>query len=322
LTIEVPHTKDRIIIELNKNRLSLESYGTGIHELIILCSALTIYDDYVFCIEEPELHLHPELQRKFLDYILTLNNYFFISIHSNVFIDYKPNVNVYHVVHNKNSTNIYPALSNQDSYEILNDLGYKASDILQSNGIIWVEGPSDRVFINKWISIVQQDFIEGIHYSIMFYGGRLLSHLTLEDDNNELIRLLRINRNAIVVIDRDGINSKTKINATKKRIQEETSEGNCWITKGREIENYLSEDNVIKFLSDYDADVKFVFNKDKKLSENIKSKNKRLKLDYDSNKARYSKEIVEHMSEQDLNVLDLRTKIKHLISQIEKWNNL
>ena len=33
----------------------------------------------------------------------------------------------------------------------LDDIGIKASDILQSNGIIWVEGPSDRIYINKWI---------------------------------------------------------------------------------------------------------------------------------------------------------------------------
>ena len=33
---------------------------------------------------------------------------------------------------------------------LVDDLGIKASDILQSNGIIWVEGPSDRIYINKF----------------------------------------------------------------------------------------------------------------------------------------------------------------------------
>ena len=36
-----------------------------------------------------------------------------------------------------------------DNYDVLDDLGAKASDIFQSNGIIWVEGPSDRIYIKK-----------------------------------------------------------------------------------------------------------------------------------------------------------------------------
>lgn len=32
---------------------------------------------------------------------------------------------------------------------LLDDLGFKASDLLQSNCVIWVEGPSDRIYIKK-----------------------------------------------------------------------------------------------------------------------------------------------------------------------------
>jgi hypothetical protein len=35
--------------------------GTGIHELTILAAAVTLVDKAVFCIEEREIHLHPEL---------------------------------------------------------------------------------------------------------------------------------------------------------------------------------------------------------------------------------------------------------------------
>ncbi len=36
-----------------------------------------------------------------------------------------------------------------DKNSILSDIGFKASDILQANGVIWVEGPSDRIYINR-----------------------------------------------------------------------------------------------------------------------------------------------------------------------------
>ena len=64
---------------------------------------------------------------------------------------------------------------------ICNDLGYKASDLLQTNSIIWVEGPSDRIYINFWLNEIDDSLVEGVHYSIMFYGGRLFSHLTADD---------------------------------------------------------------------------------------------------------------------------------------------
>lgn len=322
LRIEVPHTRDRIILEMNGNRLSLESYGTGVHELVILCSALTIFDNYVFCIEEPELHLHPELQRKFIDYIQSFNNYFFISTHSNVFIDYKPTVGVFHVVHDNISTKIYPCFTNQATYEILSDLAYKASDLLQCNGIIWVEGPSDKIYLNQWISLLDNSLIEGIHHSIMYYGGRLLSHLTLKEDNNELIKLLRINRNAIVMIDKDGISSETELNSTKKRIQKETDEENCWITAGREIENYLSENTMKQFLSKKIESPKFTIDLNKKLGESILVDNPNINLKYDVDKVKYAREIKDYITEADLGVLDLRERLNHLISQIRKWNNL
>lgn len=39
--------------------------------------------------------------------------------------------------------------------ELLNDLDIRASDLLQSNGIVWVEGPSDRVYVKRWIELEQ-----------------------------------------------------------------------------------------------------------------------------------------------------------------------
>ncbi len=48
------------------------------------------------------------------------------------------------------------------------------------------------------------DLREGIHYSIMFYGGRLLNHLSADDpDITEFIKLRRLNRHLAVVMDSD-----------------------------------------------------------------------------------------------------------------------
>ncbi|MCK5109887.1 MAG: AAA family ATPase [Arcobacteraceae bacterium] len=329
LEIEIPHTKDNIFINMHNNRLPLESFGTGIHQLVILCSALVMNENKIVCIEEPEIHLHPELQRKFLDFLIEeTNNIYFISTHSNVFVDFHNDLKINHVLYDGISTKIEQVNSSDNIYEVLNDLGYKNSDLLQSNGIIWVEGPSDRIYLNKWLSIVAPELEEGLHYTIMFYGGKLLSHLTLQIKEshkingsffeNDLIELLKINRNAYVFIDRDGQTTKASLNRTKKRIKGEIGNSN-WITKGREVENYLTENTINKWLETKDKTTGiFVNNINYKIEDSISKVNTNIK--YNLNKSKYSKEIIEYIDNVDLDILDLRKNINLLIAKIKQWN--
>src|SRR5690606_27490491 len=133
------------------------------------------------------------------------------------------NAQIVHVKHDGKNSTSRTILSKVDQKEILRDLEIKASDLLQSNGIIWVEGPSDRVYINKWIELVDHTLKEGFHYSIMYYGGKILSNLSFDYDaiDRSLIPSLRINQNAFVIMDRDGKRIKPRLNQTKLRIESE-----------------------------------------------------------------------------------------------------
>lgn len=316
LIIEIPHTKKEIVLTIDQNRLPLDSFGTGIHQLVILCSTLVIHENSIVCIEEPEIHLHPELQRKFINFLNKTKNTYFITTHSNVFLDSRHNTSIYHVQNDGIKSTISHSNQTAKTYSILNDLGYQSGDILQSNGIIWVEGPSDRTFLIKWISLLDNELIEGLHFSIMFYGGRLLSHLSFENDKiiSELIPLLKLNRNAYVIMDRDGFSSGAKINLTKTRIKNELGDRNSWITKGREIENYLTE----KTLKTWLEEEKFKIDSNSKL-EDILSKTKVKK--YNAAKSKYAIEICKHININDLEILDLKTKINQVIKNIKSWNN-
>jgi len=235
-----------------------------------------------------------------------------------------PNSQLIHITNDGNVSKSSTILSYKGTKHIIDDLGIKASDILQSNGVIWVEGPSDRNFINKWIELVNPDLKEGLHYSIMFYGGRLLSNLSFDFDwlKKELIPLLKINRNAFVVIDRDGKTIRAKLNQTKKRINEEIGTGNCWVTQGREIENYLTNKTISNWLkSEHNISSKVENDKNIKLEENIFNSGKNIKLQYNLNKTVFSSEIIEYIDHSNLEVLDLKLRINNLVEQIEIWNS-
>ena len=249
--------------EEGKGRIALSDSGSGL-KTILMVLAFTIlvpdvekkkFEDYIFLFEELENNLHPSLQRRLLAYLEELvkeNAIFFLTTHSNVTLDSYQNsdfINILHVQKNNDEVIVNNITKKIQKNSILNDLGVKASDLLQANGIIWVEGPSDRVYIKKWLEWFSNNRLrEGKDYQFVFYGGRLLSNLTLEDEK-ELINLLNVNRNAIIILDSDKTNRNKTLNKTKTRILEEASKNFIltWVTKGREIENYIPEKVLKKY---------------------------------------------------------------------------
>lgn len=149
--------------EEGKGRIPLSESGSGL-KTILMVLVFTILipnvehkkiSQYIFLFEELENNLHPSLQRRLLKYIENLTEegaLFFLTTHSNVTLDAYQNSDITNIIHlqkEESQVNLINITNKIQKNSILNDLGIKASDLLQSNGIIWVEGPSDRVYINN-----------------------------------------------------------------------------------------------------------------------------------------------------------------------------
>jgi len=206
-------------------------------------------DGSLILLDEPDRHLHSSLQRVMLDIIHKYQEQkkiqVIIATHSSVLLNPE-------LIKNYNAKLLLAARGQlselSDARQALDDLGVVSGDLVQSNGIIWVEGPSDRIYINTWLKLYAQsnnlrELIEGANYSIVSYGGALIKHLTIADNEPDKVNIRRINSNWYIVIDSDLTNPEQPLKEEKKRFFDEAEsikqEKNIWITDDYTIEAYL-----------------------------------------------------------------------------------
>ena len=322
--------------EEDKGRIALSKSGSGLKTiLMVLVYTILIPDierknlsEYIFLFEELENNLHPSLERRLLKYIEEISQKdatIFLTTHSNTVLDSfqsNDNVQMYHVKKENDTIQVMPLDNILGKKGCLDDLGIKASDILQANGIIWVEGPSDRIYINKWINLWSNGkYKEGMNYQCVFYGGRLLSNITFEEENiDNLINLMNVNKNSIILIDSDKTYPSKPINDTKKRIQQEYENNNqlCWITKGKEIENYVPKQILDMF---YEQKVDEEFQPYTTIDTFLNKYKKNEGEEFKRTKIKYAQQYVEKMTIDNMrDVLDIDSNMKKVIKEIEKWN--
>lgn len=243
-TISVPHDKSMVIVHIRGRELPLDSFGTGLQELVVMAAYASLYHGQLICIEEPEIHLHPHLQKQLIRYLLDkTDNQYLLSSHSAHVIN-TPGITVFQLALDAaGATRVTRINTSAERRGACADLGYAPSDLLQTNCVIWAEGPSDRLYLNEWIRQADPALTEGIHYSVMFYGGTgSLSHMSAEDlPARELVAITALARRCCLLIDSDKDGPDADLGADKTRLKREleAAGGYVWVTAGRELENYL-----------------------------------------------------------------------------------
>jgi hypothetical protein len=232
--------------------VALQYMGTGITELVVLLADIVQNMDVKqYFVEEPECHLHPRLLRRFMQRLRSISDaQFFVTTHSNAVLDsttaedgiYRFGIDSYF------GTVVQRCSDLIDQGRVLDVLGVSGATLLQTNCVFWVEGPSDRTYLNLWLKrkclsrgVV---YTEGSDFTFVFYGGKILSHFAFaEDGTEELIALTRVCRFSAVIMDRDvdSTDPTQAVRQTKSRVAEEAQADSAHrlavFTLGREIEN-------------------------------------------------------------------------------------
>lgn len=264
--------KDVLLIMIGDEEKHIYDHGDGIQNLITLLYPLFLHSDrnLMVFIEEPEISLHPGFQRLFLETILRpefAHVQFFMTTHSNHFLDLsldldKISIYTFHKTQ-KNGVSITSIENTSNpTTNILDLIGARNSSVLLSNCSVWVEGITDRLYLKKTLMLYQEHllaageivtpFREDIHFSFVEYGGSNITHWSFEDDTLwEQIKSSALNNRIYIVADQDNtIEFPDSGKAGRHQRLREQLGDRFQVIDGKEIENILSEQVLIRTLED------------------------------------------------------------------------
>lgn len=237
----------------------IEATGGGYQEIIGLLCQLLKEERVALGIEEPELHLHPELARQFLSVMkeLSTKNQIFVSTHSTAFVDQADLKNTWIVRKEGKETQVFRIKEPKELKNVLHELGLRPSDIFYANGVIFVEGPTEKTVLPIWASKMGIDFDRMGISMIPTYGkasGRY--HLAVWTDAAENTGIPYY-----FILDKDAQDQ------TKKLKEKLVPEENLFLLKKGPIEEYYPVERIIDGLKkEYGIEIS---EEDKKLESPI-----------------------------------------------------
>lgn len=215
--------------------------GSGVGSLFIL-SLMQAYVDmqvgegYCLLFEEPGNSLHPGAERKMLDALRTISEeggQILMTTHSQVFID-RTNSGQLYLVKRTDGESQYKWVQ-EDAFEAVEEIGARNSDLLQSDFVFYVEGPSDAVIVEAICQNIYDDW-EGQNSTLQHLGGTGNIH------HCEPEKLRMINRNCAFILDSDRDGPSADPNSVATRIKSDSDDLGipCQILEKACIENYFT----------------------------------------------------------------------------------
>ncbi len=250
-----------------EKQLPIYQLGDGLQNLIIC--AFNIFMEKTRClffIEEPDLAMHPSLQRAFIAALSKCNQHqYFLTSHSNHFLDMTldfSNISVFHFSKNEDDPTKYQIrVASSRDRNVLRDLGVRNSSVLLTNATIWVEGVTDRFYLraymSKYIKELEgldgerakalQELKEDYHYSFVEYQGANLTHWSFDpaDEDAERIKASFVCAHAFLIADGDITNKGQREENYKAMLGDK-----FFMLPVKEIENLIPVDVLKEVVTD------------------------------------------------------------------------
>ncbi len=240
ITLIPDHDTDtlRINIDGHDDR-EIFNVGDGIQSIIIntFQAFKCQKEEVLLCIEEPEMMMHPSVQRVLIETLTTKfdNIQIFLTTHSNHFLDltydYPNDVSIFSF--QEVNTGEFQIKNVDDHSKILDLLGVRNSSVFLANSVIWTEGVTDRMLLRKLLELKKVDYKEDYHYSFAEYGGSNLENFDfIDEDNSHNVSVQSLTKTNYIIADNDNIIGNT-----------ERDRNNPKYLRRKKIESFLGSDH-------------------------------------------------------------------------------
>jgi len=270
ITIIPKEGEDVLTIKIgNETERSIFNIGDGIQQLMIFTFPMFENKEEKFAqifIEEPELYLHPGLQRILLNLMTSdqfPNQQYFLTTHSNHLLEITQDmekISIYRftkILTESKEPDIEAKFNIENvssgNRTLLDCLGVANSSVFLSNCTIWVEGITDRLYIRKYLELYNaahpetKKYSEDLHYSFLEYSGSNIAHYSFLDKEEKPINFERLCGTIFLICDRDEDKEERFENLR------DVLDDRFHVLDSIEIENLLSKEIIIQIVKSYES---------------------------------------------------------------------
>lgn len=251
--------------------------GDGLSQLILGTFPLFQHPDehVLLFMEEPENSLHPGLQRRLAeawlhdDEYAAPNRQVFITTHSTAFLDMTLDhrrISVFRVRQDVSTRSdgkgpdVQVSIASSADRQLLAELGMASSMIFLSNCTVWIEGPTDRVYFQHYLSLLQKQreeaalakgvvppkpLLQNLHFSFFPYSGNGITQWSFLEEKG--IDATRLCSDMFLIADRDDAKPGSA-KAERHQKLADTLKQRFYLLNVREVENLLTVDVLLKVI--------------------------------------------------------------------------
>lgn len=239
-----PGEEPEISITIDGQARPVSRLGAGIGEsfVILLLSKLAQELDPpidVVLLEEPELHLHPSLQRRLIDRLGKADVQLVTSTHSPTVVDafFRRGSRVIRTKYQGSAGRItaQPVAGTREARLLLDAIGASPADLFLADKVLWVEGASDIPVFKAWISKAPSFRAQNV--SVISIGGH-----DAASEHFDGSHLRNLHPKMCAVLDSEKRGSSADADPAKVRIKEklEANGIRCHLTERRATESYFT----------------------------------------------------------------------------------
>jgi hypothetical protein len=244
---EIPlrnNEQPEINVTVNGRLRLLSQLGAGIGEALILLLVCKLSQEDnppidVILLEEPELHLHPRLQRTLLERVTHYGVQLIATTHSPTVIDElsKRGAQIFRTSYDElnKMVQVEAVCGVAESRALLESIGVLPADLLLADKVLWVEGPSDIAVFRAWLAKAPAAI--GQNIAVLSLGGD-----DAASDSFDCSQLIRLHPRMYAILDSERKSQAERSAPVKDKIQQKLIGAGiyCHLTERRATENYFT----------------------------------------------------------------------------------